>query len=238
MTLVRENLTSLYQQIADTLQQEIALGHYQPSGKLPSESALEQRFGVSRVTVRLALKALTDQGIVERKQGKGTYVSGKKVAHGIHLMRSFHESLKQQGLDATMQLLQRDNLPTPDALHSLFGKDRTLTYIARQHLVAGEPIAVGYSYFWLLPSQISWQQTEQEPTWSLLENSTRQTIQHSEISIRLASADKTLSEILKVRIGSPLFQMDRRSWFADERCAEQSTFYIIPERYEFTWSNR
>jgi DNA-binding GntR family transcriptional regulator len=68
MTLVRENITSLYRQIADTLRQEIAAGHFQPGGKLPSEAALEQRFAVSRVTVRLALKHLTEQGIVERKQ--------------------------------------------------------------------------------------------------------------------------------------------------------------------------
>ena len=44
MTLVRENITSLYRQIADTLRQEIAAGHFQPGGKLPSEAALEQRF--------------------------------------------------------------------------------------------------------------------------------------------------------------------------------------------------
>ncbi len=89
MTLVRENMTSFYRQIADTLQQEIAAGHFQRSGKSPSESTLEQRFSVSRVTVRLALKYLTEQGLVERKQGKGTYVSGRRVAHGINIMRSF-----------------------------------------------------------------------------------------------------------------------------------------------------
>ncbi|WP_163369194.1 GntR family transcriptional regulator, partial [Klebsiella aerogenes] len=81
--------------------------------------ALEARFSVSRVTVRLALKMLTEQGIVERKQGKGTYVSGKKVAHGINVMRSFHESLKQQGLNASMRLLAKEQIPTPEPLLTL-----------------------------------------------------------------------------------------------------------------------
>ncbi|WP_279022496.1 GntR family transcriptional regulator [Gibbsiella quercinecans] len=237
MTLVRENLTSLYRQIADTLQQEIAAGLYQPSGKLPSESALEQRFGVSRVTVRLALKSLTENGLVERKQGKGTYVSGKKVAHGIHIMRSFHESLKQQGLNATMRLLQRKTVATPDALRELLGENAALTFVARLHLVDDEPIAVGYSHFSVFTQELTWQQTEQETTWSLLEKSARQPILRSEIAIRLTYADKALAGILQINKGVPLFQMERISWFADNHCAEHTVFYIIPERYEFTWSN-
>ena len=154
MTLVRENITSLYRQIADTLRQEIAAGHFQPGGKLPSEAALEQRFAVSRVTVRLALKHLTEQGIVERKQGKGTYISGKKVAHGINVMRSFHESLKQQGLNATMRLLVKEEVPTPESLQSLFQMSRTLTFISRLHLVDNDPIAVGYSHFPAFPHEL------------------------------------------------------------------------------------
>lgn len=237
MTLVRDNLTSLYRQIADTLQQEIAAGCYQPSGKLPSESALEQRFAVSRVTVRLALKHLTEQGVVERKQGKGTYVSGKKVAHGINIMRSFHESLMQQGLNATMQLLSKERLPTPEALQSLFETQQTLTFIARLHLVENEPIAVGHSHFSVFNQQMSWEQIEQQPTWVLLEKSAGLAITRADIRIRLHYADKALSEVLNVAKNSPLFRMERTSWFEDHRCAENSVFFIRPERYEFTWNN-
>lgn len=237
MALVRENLTSLYRQIADTLQQEITAGYYQPSGKLPSESALEQRFAVSRVTVRLALKHLTEQGVVERKQGKGTYVSGKKVAHGINVMRSFHESLKQQGLDATMCLLNKERYPTPATLQPLFDVQDTLTFIARLHLVDNEPIAVGHSHFPVFNQQLSWEEIEQQPTWALLEKSAGLAITRADIRIRLHYADKTLAEILHVAKGAPLFCMERTSWFEDQHCAEHSVFFIRPERYEFTWNN-
>lgn len=237
MTLVRENMTSLYRQIADTLQQEIAAGHYQPSGKLPSESALEARFSVSRVTVRLALKTLTEQGIVERKQGKGTYVSGKKVAHGINVMRSFHESLKQQGLNASMRLLAKEQIPTPEPLLTLFEMARSLTFISRLHLVDNEPIAVGYSHFLAFPHALSWKETEQEPTWALLEKATQRAISRSDIAIRLDFADKALAEVLGIAKNSPLFLLERTSWFENGPCAESSRFFIRPERYEFTLSN-
>lgn len=236
MTLVRENMTSLYRQIADTLQQEIAAGHFQPSGKLPSEAALEQRFAVSRVTVRLALKYLTEQGIVERKQGKGTYVSGKKVAHGINVMRSFHESLKQQGLNATMRLLAKEQVPTPESLQSKFQMSRTLTFISRLHLVDQDPIAVGYSHFPAFPHELSWEEIEQEPSWALLEKATQKTINRSDIAIRMARADRALAGVLGAERNTPLFLLERTSWFEDGNCAENSRFFIRPERYEFILS--
>ncbi|WP_240629159.1 GntR family transcriptional regulator [Pantoea rodasii] len=230
-------MTSLYRQIADTLQQEIAAGHFQPSGKLPSETALEQRFAVSRVTVRLALKYLTEQGIVERKQGKGTYVSGRKVAHGINVMRSFHESLKQQGLNATMRLLSKEQVPAPESLRTMFQLARTLTFISRLHLVDRDPIAVGYSHFPAFSHELNWEETEQQPTWALLEKATKNTITRSDIAIRLDFADKELAEILGTSKNAPLFLLERTSWFESGQCAENSRFFIRPERYEFILSN-
>ncbi|KAA9000518.1 GntR family transcriptional regulator [Affinibrenneria salicis] len=237
MELVRENMTSLYQQIADTLRQEINDGRYNPSGKLPSESELEKRFAVSRVTVRLALRHLTEQGLIERKQGKGSYVSGKKVAHGINIMRSFHESLRQQGLNASMRLLSKNNQPTSERLQRFFHATPTLTFIERLHLVDDEPIALGRSYFSIFSPTLSWQEIEVRPTWALLEQSAGQNITRADIAIRLHYADKTLANTLAVATGAPLFLLERTSWFADTRCAEHSLFYIRPERYEFTLSN-
>jgi len=86
-------------------------------------------------------------------------------------------------------------------------------------------------------SDLSWQEIEQQPTWALLENSAGQSIIRTDVRIRLHFADKALAAQLKVSKGAPLFQLERTSWFSDQRCAEHSVFYIRPERYEFTWSN-
>ena len=64
MTLVREDATSLYAQIAATLRDEMDRGVYEPTGRLPSENELGERFSVSRVTVRLAVGCLADEGLV------------------------------------------------------------------------------------------------------------------------------------------------------------------------------
>ena len=64
----------LYRQIADRIREQIARGELKPGDALPTESALQTEFGVSRVTVRQALRQLVEQQILESIQGSGTYV--------------------------------------------------------------------------------------------------------------------------------------------------------------------
>jgi len=63
-----------HQQISRTLLAEIAAGKFAPSGRLPSEAQLVDRFGVSRPTIARALRDLQDQGLVERRAGSGSFV--------------------------------------------------------------------------------------------------------------------------------------------------------------------
>lgn len=66
----------MYLQVADVLTDEIARGVYGPGDKLPSETEMVKRFGVSRTTLRSALEVLKGTGLIEVFQGKGSTVRG------------------------------------------------------------------------------------------------------------------------------------------------------------------
>lgn len=236
MSLVRENVASLYEQIAAQLRDEIARGVYEPSGKLPSEAALCLRFGVSRVTVRLAIGKLSDEGAVERKQGKGTFAAGKQLRHGLDHLRSFHESLRMQGLPAEMRLLSRDMVAAPAAMPALSGAQQQCLLLRRLHLVAGEPIAVGYNYLPPAVQAVSWERTEREPAYSILAQLTGMPVARADIAIRVGAADAEVAGWLGIEPGMPLLLMERTSYFADGQCCDWSVFYIRPERYAFVVS--
>ncbi len=72
--MTKHDLTPLYRRISDELVAEIAAGRLAAGAALPSEHALCERFGVSRITVRKALDELTLQGRVERRRGVGNFV--------------------------------------------------------------------------------------------------------------------------------------------------------------------
>lgn len=61
---------------------------------LPTESALQTEFGVSRVTVRQALRQLVEQQILESIQGSGTYVKEERVNYDIFQLTSFDENCR------------------------------------------------------------------------------------------------------------------------------------------------
>ena len=74
MTIDFEAETPLWQQLADILCGDISAGVY-PRGKvIPSETTLVQQHGLSRGTVRKALDALVAEGLIRRRQGRGSFV--------------------------------------------------------------------------------------------------------------------------------------------------------------------
>lgn len=207
VTLQRESSTSLYEQIAQQLLQEIQQGAFGATGKLPSEAELVARFGVSRVTIRLALGKLGDDGVVERKQGKGTYVAAQQVRHDLDALRSFHESLLLQGLKPSMRLLDHRLQAVPAELEGLFAD--ACVSVERLHFVDDEPIAFAVSYLVGDVEPVDWQEMAEVPLYSLLEQVTGRPVARADIAIRAREADKALAGHLGVKRGTALLVMER-----------------------------
>ncbi|SDT23148.1 GntR family transcriptional regulator [Pseudomonas asplenii] len=234
MTLQRASATSLYEQIVQQLLQEIQQGHYGIDGKLPSEAELMARFAVSRVTIRLALGKLEEEGVVERKQGKGTFVAAQQVRHNLDALRSFHESLLLQGLQPTMNMLGHARIPVPEELRLLF--DDHCVKVERLHWVDQEPIAYACSYLTDELREVDWKEMAEVPLYSVLERTTGRAVIRADMAIRAREADKALAAHLGVKRGTALLVMERTSWFDDDRCCDRTTFFIRPERYAFVLS--
>ena len=66
----------MYQKVRERLERDISSGRYAAGEKFPSEAALVQRFGASRITVGRAVRELQERGLLDRVAGSGTYVRG------------------------------------------------------------------------------------------------------------------------------------------------------------------
>jgi len=231
MQLIRNNPVSLYKQIADHLRQNIAQRSYEPTGRLPSEAQIMAQFAVSRVTVRLALDDLANEGLIERRKGKGTFVAGKQVRHRIDTLRSFHESLKIQGLDATMRMIDVQVIDTPTSLVPHFGPQ--CTRLIRLHLVSNEPVALARSFLPQFISTLDADVIESNPTYVLVDAQSKEKIISADIEIGAKVVDAAIAAPLGVEAGAVMLMMERASFYNSGACAEKSEFYIRPERYKF-----
>ena len=94
----------LYQQIKQILLDEIRQGVWKAGEQLPTEATLAERFGISVGTVRRALGGLEDEGIINRREGAGTFVRTYKNTGSANQFRSFltltanHEALAKNSL--------------------------------------------------------------------------------------------------------------------------------------------
>ena len=106
----------LYRQIADRIREQIARGELKPGDALPTESALQTEFGVSRVTVRQALRQLVEQQILESIQGSGTYVKEERVNYDIFQLTSFDEKLSDRHVETHSEVLIFEVIPADNFL--------------------------------------------------------------------------------------------------------------------------
>lgn len=106
----------LYRQIADRIREQITCGELKPGDALPTESALQTEFGVSRVTVRQALRQLVEQQILESIQGSGTYVKEERVNYDIFQLTSFDEKLSDRHVETHSEVLIFEVIPADNFL--------------------------------------------------------------------------------------------------------------------------
>jgi GntR family transcriptional regulator len=104
----------LHSQIERTIAREIQTGVWQPGGTLPAEPDLARRFGVSRMTVRQALGALTDQGLIIRQRGRATRIAIEPIRQSLGRFYSFAYEMERLGRDHSTRI-ERAGLVRPSA---------------------------------------------------------------------------------------------------------------------------
>jgi GntR family histidine utilization transcriptional repressor len=86
-----------YEHVKASLRQRIAEGGWEPGVRLPSERELVQQFGCARMTVHRALRELEAEGLIERRQGSGSYVAQLHPISNLLRVRDIHDEIAERG---------------------------------------------------------------------------------------------------------------------------------------------
>jgi GntR family transcriptional regulator len=114
-----------------------------PGDPLPSERELAERYAVARMTVRAEVTRLAAEGMVERVQGRGTFVAEARVAQAAALS-SFTEDMRARGLTAGSQVLGQGTIPADDLVAGRLGiaPGAPVVRVRRVRTADGEPMAL------------------------------------------------------------------------------------------------
>lgn len=108
--------TPLFRQIVDDLKAGIVDGDLREHAPLPSERAVAELHGVSRMTARRALEAVEAEGLAYSKDRKGRFVSPKRLDYNVSSMANFISDAAAKGIDIEMDLLQCREIRAGDRL--------------------------------------------------------------------------------------------------------------------------
>ncbi|MGI5460938.1 GntR family transcriptional regulator [Streptomyces sp. CA-249302] len=119
LVLDRTSRTPLHRQLAEQLRHAIECGRLTPGTVLSSEPTMAQETGLSRITVRHAIRSLTEQGFLVRRRGIGTHVAHGRPPHTVDLA-TVHEDLREAGRAPAAEILSCETAPaSPEAAAAL-----------------------------------------------------------------------------------------------------------------------
>ena len=130
----------LYKQVYDYLTERLVSGYWKPSESLPSEIALAEELGVSQGTVRKALNQMVVENLLERRQGKGTYVAEHTQESSLFRFFRLREPEGESLVPETRLLSSRRRLATKIEQHHLSIKANSqIVELIRLRFLLGVP---------------------------------------------------------------------------------------------------
>lgn len=142
--LDRETSTPLYIQVKAWMLEQIDAGVFRPHRRIPSERALSERFGISRMTVRQALLELIQEGRLYARVGKGTFIAEPPISQPLRGLTGFSEDMRSRGIVPTSRVLRAEIVAVPaGSRHALRLRtgDRVLV-LQRLRLADGAPLTI------------------------------------------------------------------------------------------------
>jgi len=210
-TVRNESAQPMYVQIKEVLKQRILEGDYAIHERLPSESEMMKVFGVSRITVRQAVRDLHTEGLVFSSQGKGTFVSRPKVVQDIQHLQGFGEAMAPQGYDTSTRVIciqeVRASQEVTDALK--ISQSSMVIELTRIRYLNQEPISVDNSFFPLEIGRSLQSRDLTQDIFPMLESEFGVGLGHADLKIEAMVADEETAKHLKVEQGSAVLRIQR-----------------------------
>jgi GntR family transcriptional regulator len=235
-TLKYGTFVPLYFQLKEIIEKKIDSGEWKPGDKIPSENDLQASYDVSRNTAQKALNELVSEGLLERKQGKGTFVSKPKIDQSLTSFYSFSKVMSNKGMSPKDIILKLDvkkvNYKFAKELHIETGEE--IVTLQRVRTANGEPIIFETSYIpSVLVPGLSVIDLENDSLYDLLEKKYGITVSKAIETFEPVLTREEESMYLDIETGSPSLLLDRTAYDPSGRPVEFCRSIVRGDRCRF-----
>lgn len=224
----------LYHQLKQALTDQIVSGRWPPGTELPSELELCRHFAVSRGTLRRALADLATHGLVSRQQGRGTFVAEAKFEGNVLGSYAFYRS-GAINHDRDSKVLKCDLRPAPADLRRLFdlAAGEGIYEVQRIQFMNRMPITLAASFFpaSLVP-RLETHDLANIHLYAMLESVYGIVFLRAQEALEPVLADEFVAEQLAIKVGTPVFRIERLSFGHGDRVREVRRSFMRGDRYK------
>jgi GntR family transcriptional regulator len=236
--LAQQSPIPLYYQVAKVLQARIFTGVYPPGSQIATEEELAKTFAVSRITVRKAIALLHEQGLIERRRPRGTFVAQHVKAAAVAQLHGFLEDLVLLGDIGRTLSCEIEHVPADAAVAARLGvpPGSPVTRISRVRSTGGSgtdawivnhvPGDVGRA---LDPHRL-----QTESLVQLLNETPGIRLADGFETLRACSADEETATRLSLPPGAPVLQLDRLLQTDTGRVVDFGRFYQRGDRVSYS----
>ena len=225
-----------YYQLKEIMRDRVQSDEWKPGDLIPSERELSEKYGISRMTARQAITDLVNEGLFYREQGKGTFVSQRKITQQLIRLTGFTEDIKARGQKPGTKVLSAQMFPADETTAEKLRIDPgTLIFrLQRLRLADDEPLAIELS-------QINFKGCERLLEEDLEQNSLYRLLE-TKYGIPLMEADQELEaglagneevQLLKISLGRPVLFTRRITYTERNQPIEYAKAVYCGNKYIF-----
>jgi GntR family transcriptional regulator len=209
-----------------------------PGGRLTSEPELSRQLGVSRATLREAMRAFENQGLIRRQQGIGTFVVGntRVIDNGLELLESIENRARKIKLNVSMGALDYEIIPADETSAAALeiAEQTPVLRIKRVIFTGNQPIAYLED---ILPEGILDPAALKEGfTGSVLDSLLKRgnpPLSHSKTDISATAATPEIARALQIQRSDVLLAFTAQLVTKENRVIDYSISYFIPGYFRF-----
>lgn len=226
----------LHIQVRETIRRQVKAGKLiDESGRLMTEAELGKHFGVSRITIRNAIKPLVDEGMFERERGRGTFLRSNQPENWVGRLMGFSETIKDTGYQPGARILLQGMTNRHDAEVRRQLHERAVWQLKRVRLADDTPIAIEHAFY---PPDVGLELEKRDLTsivmYRVFEAEIGFNIKEATQTISASLADATAARLLGVKAGSPLLSIERLTVNMDGRPLELLRSVYLPNYFRLS----
>lgn len=227
------NVLTLQEQLYEILNEQIKKGQLKAGEKIPSEKELGEKYNISRVTVRKSLERLSNENLLVKKKGKGTFVNSVVHTEDVIEGESFTQACLKMGKIPTTEIIDITMERTASTEFEDLKSD-TLTLIKRIRAVDSIPVIYEWDFF---PDKYKFVDQPDFLKGSFIDGIEKKLnikLKFFNDKFEIIFANKEKSSLLDCPIGTPLLEVTQRVYDTNHQIIYINKQYIQTTKYIYS----